>query len=136
VRNQDRLTGFEANDESLMPAAGEVIREYASYYAFAFNLNIARPVFERAPDWTIVAGRTTALPRGVNRAVTGCPDQGTYKNLGNVDSLHSQVYLPTSSEPAESCLSHRLAAPLSFDEATQRLLTRRREFRITHHASL
>ncbi len=66
-----------------MPAASEVVRQYARYYTFAFNLDIARPVFERAPDLTVVAGRTTVLPRGLNRAATGCPDQGTYNDRGN-----------------------------------------------------
>jgi len=71
-----------------MPAASEVLCQYARYYAFAFNLNIARPVFERAPDLAVVAGRTTVLPRGLNRAATGCPDQGTYNDRGNVDPFH------------------------------------------------
>jgi len=71
-----------------MPAAGEVIREYARYYSCAFNLDIARPVFERAPDWTVVTGRTAVLPRGLNRAAAACPDQGTYNDRGNVDPFH------------------------------------------------
>ena len=71
-----------------MPAAREVICEYARHYAFAFNLDIARPVFERAPDGTVVPARTTFLPRGLNRAATGCPDQGTYNERGNVDPFH------------------------------------------------
>ena len=71
-----------------MPAASEVIIEYARYYAFVFNLDIARPVFERAPDWTVVTGRTTVLLRGLNRTATGCPDQGTYNDRGNVDPFH------------------------------------------------
>ena len=72
-----------------MRATREVVREYARYYAFAFNLDIARPVFERAPDWTVVTGRTTVLPRGLNRAATGCPDQCTYNDRGNMDPFHS-----------------------------------------------
>lgn len=72
-----------------MPAAGEVIREYARYYAFAFNLDIARSVFERAPDWTVATG--TVLPRGLNRAATGCPDQGTYNDRNNVNPFHGTV---------------------------------------------
>ena len=71
-----------------MPAASEVVRQYARYYAFAFNLDIARPVFERAPDLTVVTGRTTVLPRGLNRAATGCRDQGTGNERGNVDPSH------------------------------------------------
>ena len=71
-----------------MPAAREVIREYARYYTFAFNLDIARPVFERAPDLTIVTGRTTVLPRSLNRAATGRPDHGTYKHGGDVNPFH------------------------------------------------
>jgi hypothetical protein len=71
-----------------MRAAREVIREYARYDAFAFNLDIARPVFERAPDGTVATGRTTVLRRGLNRAATGCPDQGTYNDRGNVDPFH------------------------------------------------
>jgi hypothetical protein len=37
-----------------MPVAVQIVREYARNYALAFNLNIARPVFERAPDLTVV----------------------------------------------------------------------------------
>jgi hypothetical protein len=48
-----------------MPAAGVVVGEYASYYAFAFNLNIACPVFECAPE-TVVTGPTPILRRGLN----------------------------------------------------------------------
>jgi hypothetical protein len=72
-----------------MPAASEVVRQYAGYYAFAFNLDIARPVFERAPDWTVVADRTTVWRRELNRTATGCPAQGTYNDRGNVDPFHS-----------------------------------------------
>jgi hypothetical protein len=71
-----------------MSAASEVVREYARYHAFAFNLDIARSVFERAPDWTVVTGRTTVLPRRLNRAVTGRPDQDTYNDGGNIDPFH------------------------------------------------
>jgi hypothetical protein len=71
-----------------MPAASEVVLQYARYYAFAFDLDIARPVFERAPDWTIVNGRNTVFPRRLNRAATACPDQGTYNDRGNVDPFH------------------------------------------------
>jgi hypothetical protein len=74
-----------------MPAASEVVRQYALYYAFAFNLDIARPVFERAPDWTIVNGRNTVLLRGWNCAATACPDQGTYNDRGNVDPFHRHM---------------------------------------------
>ena len=71
-----------------MPAAGEVVRDYPRYYAFAFNLDIARPVFERAPNFTVIPGRTIVLPRGLNRAATGCPDQGKYSDCGNLDPFH------------------------------------------------
>ena len=64
-----------------MPAAIEVVRQQACYYAFAFNLDIVRPVFKRAPDLTVVRSRTT----------TACPDQGTYNNRGNVDPFHRVV---------------------------------------------
>lgn len=77
-----------------MPAARAVIREYARYYAFAFNLDIARSVLERAPDWTVVTGRTAALPRGLNLAAKGCPDQGTYNDRGNVDPFHRYCISP------------------------------------------
>ena len=73
-----------------MPAASEVVRQYARYYAFAFNLDIVRPVFERPPDLTVVPGRITALPSELNRAATACPDQGTYNDRGNVDPFHKQ----------------------------------------------
>ena len=73
-----------------MPAASEVVRQQARYYAFAFNLDIARPVFERAPDLTVVPGRTPIVPRGLIRAPTACPDQGTYNDRGNVDPFHRQ----------------------------------------------
>jgi hypothetical protein len=71
-----------------MPAASEVVRQYARYYAFALNLDIARSVFERAPDLTVVPGRITVLLRGRNRAATACPDQGTCNDRGNVDPFH------------------------------------------------
>jgi hypothetical protein len=70
-----------------MPAAGVVVGEYASYYAFAFNLNIACPVFECAPE-TVVTGPTPILRRGLKRAATRCPDQDTYNDRGNVGSFH------------------------------------------------
>jgi hypothetical protein len=72
-----------------MPAARQVICEDARYYACAFNLDIARPVFERAPDRTVVTGRTNVLPRGLTRAATRRPDEGTYNGRGNVDPFHS-----------------------------------------------
>ena len=78
VHNKDRLTGCEADDESLMPAASEVVRQEACYSAFAFNLDIARSVFERAPDLTVVRNRTT----------TACPDQGKQNNGSNEDPFH------------------------------------------------
>lgn len=71
-----------------MRAARAVIREYARYDAFAFNLDIARPVFERATDWTVVPGRTSVLRRGLNRAAAARPNQGTYNDCGNVDPFH------------------------------------------------
>jgi len=104
-----------------MPAASEVIRQYARYYAFAFNLDIARPVFERTPDLTVVTGRTTVLPRGLNRAATACPDQGTYNDRGNVDPFHRQyISRRCLSVTAELCLNHGLTAARSCREATQR----------------
>ena len=69
-----------------MPTASEVICEYTSYYSCVFNLNIARPVLEGAADWTVV----TILLRGLDRTTAGCPDQSTYNERSNVDSLNSQ----------------------------------------------
>jgi hypothetical protein len=63
VCNQDGLTGCQANDESLMPAASEVICQHTRYYAFTFNLYITRPVFERAPELTVVASRSAIVSR-------------------------------------------------------------------------
>jgi hypothetical protein len=42
-----------------MPAALKVVFQYARYDACAFNLDITLPVFERAPDLTIVNGYNT-----------------------------------------------------------------------------
>jgi hypothetical protein len=81
-----------------MPAAREVIREYAYYYAFVFNLDIARPGFERTPDWAIVTGRNPAVPRWLNCAATACPDQGTYNDCGNMDPFHRQCISQRSPE--------------------------------------
>ena len=71
-----------------MPAAIEVVRQHARYYAFALNLDIARLVFERAPDLTVVPSRANVLQRGLTRAATACPDQGTYNDCCNVDQFH------------------------------------------------
>jgi hypothetical protein len=71
-----------------MPAASEVVRQYARYYSFAFNLDIASPVFERAPDLTVVPSRTNGLPRGLTRAATACPDQGAYNDCCQVNPFH------------------------------------------------
>jgi len=57
VHDKDGLTRSEPHDESLMPAAGEIVREYARHYPFSFNLDIARPVFECAPDSGVVSNR-------------------------------------------------------------------------------
>jgi hypothetical protein len=93
-----------------MPAASEVVRQYARYHAFAFNLDIARPVFERAPDLTVVPGRITVLLRGLNRAATAGPDQGTY-NDRNVDPFHKQYISRRSSvRVANAMFSDDLAA--------------------------
>jgi hypothetical protein len=120
VRNEDRLTRCEANDESLMPAASKVVRQYARYYACAFNLDIARPVLERAPYLSVVTGRTTILCIGLNRAATACPDQSTYNDRGNVDLFHSQYTSRRClSVTAELCLNHGLAAARGSREATQ-----------------
>lgn len=98
VQNKDRLTRCQADDESLMPAATKVVRQYACYYAFAFNLDIARPVLERACDLTVVTRRATILTRGLKRAITACADQGTYNDRGNEDPFHNVITLPTVSE--------------------------------------
>ena len=63
VRNKDRLTRCEANNESLMPAASEVICQHTSYYALTLNLYITRPVFERAPELTVVASQGAIVSR-------------------------------------------------------------------------
>jgi hypothetical protein len=75
-----------------MPAAIKVVVQYARYYAFVFNLDIARPVFERAPGWTVAVDRTTIWRQELNCMTncmtTGCPAQGTYNDCGNVDPFH------------------------------------------------
>ena len=104
-----------------MPVAIEVVRQYARYYAFAFNLDIARPIFEREPDLTVVPSRTTVLRGGLNRAATGCPDQCTYNDRGNMDPFHVKcISRRCLSVTAELCLNHGLAAARSSREATQR----------------
>jgi len=94
-----------------MPAAGEVVRQYARYYAFAFNLDIASPVFEGAADLIVVPSRTTILPRGLTRAAKACPDQGTYNDRCNVDPFHTY------------CISRRCQSVV--DELLRNALSRR-----------
>ena len=104
-----------------MPAASEVVCQYARYYAFALNLDITRPVFERAPDWAVVTGRNPVVPGGLNRAPTACPDQGTKNDRDNVDPFHRQcISRRFLSVTAELCLNRYLAATRSSREATQR----------------
>ena len=104
-----------------MPAASEVICQYARYYAFALNLDITRSVFERAPDWAVVSGRNPVVARGLNRAATACPDQGTKNDRDNVDPFHRQcISRRFLSVTAELCLNRYLAATRSSREATQR----------------
>ncbi len=94
-----------------MPAASEIVCQYARYYAFAFNLNITRPVFERAPDWTIVPGLNPILLRGLSRAATARPNQGAYNERGNVDPFHRQcISRRCLSVTAELYLNRHLAA--------------------------
>jgi hypothetical protein len=50
------------------------------------------------------------LPRGLNRAATGCPDHSTYNDCGNVDPFHRQcIFRRCLSVAAELCLNHGLA---------------------------
>ena len=72
-----------------MRAAREVIREYARYYAVAFNLNIARPIFERTPNCIVLRRRTALLSISLKRAAANCPDEDTHNNRGYVDPFHS-----------------------------------------------
>ena len=71
VRNKYCLTRCEPNDEPLMPAAIKVIRQDARYFSFAFNLDIARPIFKCTPYCAVIGcnlvvvgwlGRATANP--------------------------------------------------------------------------
>jgi len=73
-----------------MPAAGEVVLQRTVYYAFAFNLDVAGPRVECAPDFTVVSGRTVVVFRGLNRAPGGRPDQSKYKDRDDVDPFDSQ----------------------------------------------
>jgi hypothetical protein len=75
VRNKDRLARRQANNEPLMPAASEVVRQNARYLAFPFNLDITRPRFECARDFTVVTGRNSFVSSQLPRATSGCPDQ-------------------------------------------------------------
>jgi len=74
-----------------MPTASEVVRQYARYYAAAFDLDIARPVFEGPADLTIVTGRITVLPRRLNCAAAANPDQSTYNDRGDVEPFQWQL---------------------------------------------
>jgi hypothetical protein len=61
------------------------------------------------------------LLRGLNRAATAGPDQGTYNDRGNVDPFHKQfISRRCLSVTAELCLNHGLTAARSCREATQR----------------
>jgi len=84
-----------------MPAASNVVRQYARNYTFAFNLDIARPVFERAPDGAIVTccarvlhrllnGYTSVRPGRLKHIAAAYPEQGIYKESGNVERSHKQ----------------------------------------------
>ena len=64
MHNENRLARGQTDDEPLMPAAGEVVVQYERYYAFAFNLDITCPCFERTPDFTVVT-RSNAIVSGV-----------------------------------------------------------------------
>jgi hypothetical protein len=75
-----------------MPAASEIVREYARYHAFILHLNITCPAVECARDWT-VAGRKPTLPRGLNPVSTACPDQGIYNERDNVNPFHNQMHI-------------------------------------------
>jgi hypothetical protein len=115
-----------------MPAAVQVVREYARHYASTFTLNVARPVFESASDWTVITICTPVLlgwlngcsavgARGLNHAATANPEQGTYNEGDNMESFHrrsiSRRYL---SVIAELSLNQGLAIMHSFRKATQR----------------
>src|ERR1044072_9971541 len=98
-----------------MPAAIEVVREYARYHAFACNLDLARPRVERAPDWTVVNVRNFVVPQRLGRAATtACRDQGTYNDRDNVNPFYSQHISPTLSERDRYTLVSINAS--SFDE--------------------
>ena len=71
-----------------MPAVREIVIQYACNNTFAFNLNTTLSAAERAPDGTVVTAHNPVLPGRLNRAATGCPDQSTYHNRGNVCQFH------------------------------------------------
>jgi hypothetical protein len=64
VCNKERLARSETDDETLMPAASEVVCQYALYDSFAFNLDVPLFLFERAGNCAVVSGRTSVVTRG------------------------------------------------------------------------
>jgi hypothetical protein len=104
-----------------MPTASEVVLQYALYYAFAFNLDIARPCFERAPDFTVITGRNAILRGELTRAPRGCPDQGKYNDRGDVDPFDRQGSFPECrrSVTAKPCLRLGFAVTQSSNAAIQ-----------------
>jgi hypothetical protein len=74
-----------------MPAASEVVVQYETYYAFAFNLDITRPCFERTPDFTVVTGSNAIVSRGLIRTPAKDPNQGKRDNGCDVDPFDRNV---------------------------------------------
>lgn len=101
VRNEERLTRCQANNESLMPATIQVVRENARDDTFPFDLYIACPVFEGPPDCTIITNYSLVLPRrlngrrliglrGLNHGGTSCPEESAYDERSNVNLFDIQ----------------------------------------------
>jgi len=66
VSNKDRLTRSEADNESLVLSSAAVVRQYPSDHALAFDLYIAGPVLEGAPDRIVINRRSPIA--GLKRA--------------------------------------------------------------------
>ncbi|HKS27933.1 MAG TPA: hypothetical protein VJS44_08945 [Pyrinomonadaceae bacterium] len=111
VRDKERLTRCQANNESLMPATIQVVRENARDDTFPFDLYIAYPVFEGPPDCTIIINYSLVLLRplngcrlirlgGLKRGSASCPEQSAYDKRSNVNLFDIQ-FIPRNDSTTE-----------------------------------
>ncbi len=87
-----------------MPAAREIISEYARYYTFAFNMDAARPSFKRALDGIVVSCGNSVVPRGLNAAATTTQNQDSYSSCYKTMYLRALFKHFAEHEYAKLCI--------------------------------